>query len=232
MPSNYQTCIPEMLSDTQRHPILDDGADLSDPRSPAEQQDRHMEKMAMINHDDTDYATIPFRFRLGSEGFTNVNSISETKDDANNGGCSSGPTKKYQPRSTCRVTFTVKKNDIHFHKYTTADLSNASSLLVAPIAPSNYNFSLNVLKNGGGGGGGGDGGFATETNASSGAGAGGLKPGKINTYIIHNTYIHNLLQPFVKILILNFLSSSSSYYYYGTFNSATAFSFLNFILFL
>ena len=181
MPSNYQS---EILSDTRRHPFLDDGTDLSDPRSPTEQQDRHMEKKAMINnkHDDTDYPNIPFRFRLGrcSEGFTNVNSMSETKDDANCGGGSSGPTKKYRPCSTCHATSTVKKNDIHFHKFT---ISNASSLLVAPIAPSNSNFGLNVLKNGGGGGGGYGGGITTETNASGGAGFGGPKPGKINTYI-------------------------------------------------
>ena len=187
---NYQTCT-EILSDTQRHPILDDGADLSNPRSSTELQDRHMEKMAMNNHDDTDYANKPFPFRLGSEGFTNVDSMSETKDDANNGGCSSGPTKKYRPCSTCRVTSTVKKNDIHFHKYT---IYNASSLLVAPIAPSNSNFGLNVLKNGGGGGGSGGGGIATETNAFGGAGDGGPKPGKINTYI----YRHYLIQPFVN----------------------------------
>ena len=184
MPSNYQTCT-EILSDTRRHPILDDGADLSNPRSSTELQDRHMEKMAMINnnnnkHDDTDYATIPFRFRLGSEGFTNVNSMSETKDDANCGGGSSGPTKKYRPCSTCHATSTVKKNDIHFHKST---ISNASSLLVAPIAPSNSIFGLNVLENGGGGSGSGDGGIATETNAFGGAGVGGPKSGKINTYI-------------------------------------------------
>ena len=169
-----------MLSGTQRHPILDDGADLSDPRSSTEPQDRHMEKMAMINHEDTDYANIPFPFRLGSEGFTNVDSISETNDPANCGGCSSVPTKKYRPCSTCHATSTVKKNDIHFHKCT---ISNASSLLVAPIAPSNSNFGLNVLKNGGGGGSGYGGGIATETNAPGGAGAGGPKPGKINTYI-------------------------------------------------
>jgi len=182
-----------MLSGTQRHPILDDGADLSDPRSSTEPQDRHMEKMAMINNDDADYPNIPFPFRLGrcSEGFTNVNSMSETKDDANCGGGSSGPTKKYRPCSTCHATSTVKKNDIHFHKFT---ISNASSLLVAPIAPSNSNFGLNVLKNGGGGGGGYGGGITTETNASGGAGFGGPKPGKINTYI----YRHYLIQPFVN----------------------------------
>ena len=173
-----------MLSDTQRHPILDDGADLSDPRSSTELQDRHMEKMAMINHDDTDYANIPFPFRLGSEGFTNVDSISETKDAANYGGCSSGPTKKYHPCSTCRATSTVKKNKIHFHKYTNADLTNDSVLLVAPLAPSDSNLGLNVLRNGAGG----CGGFANETNASGNAGGGGPKPGKINTYTYEHIY--------------------------------------------